>query len=595
MARSKVAFKPSRQVYLMTTAILCIGVAIVIPVHLKLWKNGEDFEQKDFRFQVNEKMSFFRLQISSIEDEARELGQILSRENGSLIPNNEFLNIRSAVVSTDSPITSITMSEVITIDQIEAYEEEYNVTVVPLRGDTFRPNQTTFVLIRRVGEGLERFIHQDTYSSDINDILYEDAFRGQIGVGRPNGNPGTGVFSFFIFVAIPGSFNKVDPTLPRYTASVILSVDALFTPFTSDGVFSVDVVSRGTTIYAEGSTTCTKEFTSCEDLSFGSDSWEVCICAGDEFQNTDYRNLVIVLSAIICLFALLTIGFVFLTDYKRFHHLQGQLEIQQKVSSFVCHEIRHPVQTLSLNTFLAEQDEFSEEMDSYVTIVRKNIGKIEDVLRDTLESDRLMLGSFVPRPSPVHVGPWLEEFFREMVVPKPITLYLVIEHHLDRIFIDRNRVEQMIFNLMTNAAKHVTQTEDDGLTIGKVFIVVFVKDGFLFVRISNLSEGSIPPVETLFHPPPTYPHMSKMRTEDPILIDSLTDVVEGVPLSFDSNGGAREFDMKPPPSYKAQASIGWGLTIVKMLALGMGGDFLIKKRGEWVHAIFRIRLVREEV
>ena len=159
------------------------------------------------------------------------------------------------------------------------------------------------------------------------------------------------------------------------------------------------------------------------------------------------------------------------------------------------HEVRTPLaglrsaaETIDTGGLTAEQEEQLRQ------IVLRQLGRIERLVRDLSELNRIESGELVLERHDVDIADLLREVceeFRERLADKPVRFTVVGEPTPANV--DPARAQQIFVNLLDNAWKH-------GGAQGEILVEVSRDDGAAVVRVSDRGEG-IPPaeVERIFH------------------------------------------------------------------------------------------------
>jgi len=565
---------PSKTVLGIAFGVLVVGVSLGVPIHLVQMSQIEEVERDDFLGEVEIISQIFSLKTQDTLDVV-SLVQRLSNQTTTGPPaltRQAFNSIFDLVIASFPAITSVSYSTFLLDVQLETLP----CTPRPALGDTFLPNQTRFAVTTYLEDGLEDFECRDTYSSPGNPPIWDELIDGNAPAGSIiNFNAARNEFSHFIVVPIPGSQNAIYPTLHGSFLSTVSPLPLLFESISTNPSIYVQVKVNDARIFEtspviQGPSTL---FT-CRDIHLflpdGSPltTWSFCFQGDDGvFRRSQERRSIILISGFIGIISLGAICFGFYVDLAGQKRAEAAATSQRQIASWVCHDMRAPLARLDQKTMLGVVS--SEDL-------RKEIQKMQAVVRNVLEIDRLVTGSFGVCPSqPFHFEEdWMDEFLQDMLLPQPLCLHLCVTPQVRPcVRVDRDRLAQILTNLLQNASKHST-TGEASLT--------FDMDNKLnlLVSIANPSTDPLPPPSTLYKPPPNYKDIKKIfaATPPPVLRSFMwknSDPVHRLTKTIVLNSAPSDY-----------LSVGWGLTIVKMLALGLGGDFFIDCKTGTVEAAF---------
>jgi signal transduction histidine kinase/putative methionine-R-sulfoxide reductase with GAF domain len=135
--------------------------------------------------------------------------------------------------------------------------------------------------------------------------------------------------------------------------------------------------------------------------------------------------------------------------------------------SIVSHELRTPLTSILGYTELLLNREFSpDERGQFINTVYVEAGRLSQLVEDLLNFSRLEAGK-------VKLSPWITSLFtivHELTTQlntqlKRHRLLLTVGDQLPPVFIDRDKIKQVIFNLLTNAIKYSPSGGEIGLEI----------------------------------------------------------------------------------------------------------------------------------
>lgn len=171
-----------------------------------------------------------------------------------------------------------------------------------------------------------------------------------------------------------------------------------------------------------------------------------------------------------------------------------QLIIKDQILSHVSHELRTPLTSVhQFITILLDglAGEIGKEQKDYLQIALRNVDQLNKMIDDLLESTRADSGKWHFEPEPMNLQVILEELvqtFDSAAVGKKISLATEVGQNLPRLWADRDRVRQVLLNLLDNALKF---TPEGGAI--KVRAGVFEHDpAFVCISVADTGPGISP-------------------------------------------------------------------------------------------------------
>lgn len=211
-------------------------------------------------------------------------------------------------------------------------------------------------------------------------------------------------------------------------------------------------------------------------------------------NNTTKKILEIVINTVICggeFYHLTTI------HCKKREQKQFQGLNEKKLIAFLSHELRNPLQSVTLANHLLKtgikvnnlQNILSQKMMSYFDIINKSCEDMKKIINDILDLSRLESNDFVIELEICNVEELIEsvlEEYLEQASLKKITLQKNITNNVPiSIYTDITRSRQILSNLISNAIKYSSG--------GVVMLEVsFSKDGFYtgnHIKFSVIDKG----------------------------------------------------------------------------------------------------------
>jgi len=123
------------------------------------------------------------------------------------------------------------------------------------------------------------------------------------------------------------------------------------------------------------------------------------------------------------------------------------------------HELRSPLTSVQgfAELLLLERDKLSPTQADTVEIILDNTRHLVRLLNDLLDLARSDAGRLTIKPTPTDPGPLVEDCARTMrsqTEAKGQSLHLQVDRNLPQIHVDRDRIRQVLVNLLTNAHEY---------------------------------------------------------------------------------------------------------------------------------------------
>jgi PAS domain S-box-containing protein len=177
-------------------------------------------------------------------------------------------------------------------------------------------------------------------------------------------------------------------------------------------------------------------------------------------------------------------------------HLQELKELDKMKSWFVSnvsHEIRTPITAiggaLNLLKKIYSSDSANVKTGVFLELITRNIGRIQNLVNDLLDFSRMEQGQFKLIYSLFNLNELIREFVQDIQLPfkdKHLTFTTEFPVETKDIYADREKLGQVIANLMGNAAKFTP--ENGWIKVG----YVFTGDARLLFHITDSGPG-VPP------------------------------------------------------------------------------------------------------
>ena len=132
-------------------------------------------------------------------------------------------------------------------------------------------------------------------------------------------------------------------------------------------------------------------------------------------------------------------------------------QVKDEFLAAVSHELRTPLNAISLWANLLEMGRLNEEQTTRaVQAIAKGAEAQSLLIEDLLDISRMMSGKLRIDPAPRPLTPILQEavsVVRPMAIAKGVRVDVQIDVRPDIAFIDAGRLQQIVWNLLTNAVK----------------------------------------------------------------------------------------------------------------------------------------------
>lgn len=162
--------------------------------------------------------------------------------------------------------------------------------------------------------------------------------------------------------------------------------------------------------------------------------------------------------ALLVYFVLIAI-FVYMCILYRKHKINED-KVKEKIRSFIsiAHDIRTPVTLIKAPlSELEAQQELPETSKKTVAVAAKNVEKLLNMITQLLDLQKTELHAECLRVSRYDIRAYLEEKmaeFRLAAMQKGVELLLEVESGMPEVWIDREKVDHIVDNLLSNALKY---------------------------------------------------------------------------------------------------------------------------------------------
>ncbi len=178
-------------------------------------------------------------------------------------------------------------------------------------------------------------------------------------------------------------------------------------------------------------------------------------------------------------------------------HLAGLERLNRLKSEFVAlvsHEFRTALVGISgFSEMIRDEDVSLEEAKTYAGDINKDAERLNRMINDMLDLDRIEAGRLTLQPQPVELNPLLEDAIeRARVSSDRHTIKGNLDPVQPTVVADPDRIAQVVSNLLSNAIKYSPQG-------GEILISSLAQDGQVEVSVRDHGMGIAPDfLEKLF-------------------------------------------------------------------------------------------------
>ncbi|WP_240358157.1 sensor histidine kinase [Myxococcus vastator] len=163
--------------------------------------------------------------------------------------------------------------------------------------------------------------------------------------------------------------------------------------------------------------------------------------------------------------------------------------LREEYVSLISHDLRNPLHTISLRVGLlrrALRERNLEREESMTESIQRSVAWMSSMIEELLEGSRLESQRETPRREPRDLARFLEGVLERDVAPDVRErFHLEVQSSLPPVWVDATRLERVVVNLMTNAAKY----SPDGQPIT---VRAQLQPGQVVVSVTDLGPGLSP-------------------------------------------------------------------------------------------------------
>jgi signal transduction histidine kinase len=168
--------------------------------------------------------------------------------------------------------------------------------------------------------------------------------------------------------------------------------------------------------------------------------------------------------------------------------LQEHDRRRSKFVSVASHELRTPMTSIKgfvENMLDGLTGQLTDRQQHYLQRVKHNIERLTRIINQLLDWSRIDVGRIELRPEPLAICEFVRdvvESFQTMAAEKSITLHIAACEEFPLVQADRDKLEQVLWNLIGNAVKFTPQG-------GRVSVEFLLKEGFVQIGIIDSGCG----------------------------------------------------------------------------------------------------------
>ena len=168
--------------------------------------------------------------------------------------------------------------------------------------------------------------------------------------------------------------------------------------------------------------------------------------------------------------------------------LKETTEIKSQFISIVSHELRTPLTCIKEGVAIVLDGvagEINEKQKHFLDLANRNINRLAMLVNDVLDFQKLDSGKMKLNPQENNVRQIAEEIYETMAISaknKGLELSLELDENLPKVTLDRDRIIQVLTNLVGNAIKFTPQG-------GQVRLSFQKQDNELVTRVSDTGVG----------------------------------------------------------------------------------------------------------
>ncbi len=171
----------------------------------------------------------------------------------------------------------------------------------------------------------------------------------------------------------------------------------------------------------------------------------------------------------------------------REEHARAELAnaMKDQFLATVSHELRTPLNAILGWTVLARQESPPSELDRVLSIIERNARTQSRLIEDVLDFARVATGKLRLELGPTNAGETIDaavEAVRPSAIAKGVDLHIDVDERIGLLLADRERLQQIVWNLLTNAVKFTPKG-------GRVDLRAYRLDGEVTIVVRDTGPG----------------------------------------------------------------------------------------------------------
>ncbi len=168
--------------------------------------------------------------------------------------------------------------------------------------------------------------------------------------------------------------------------------------------------------------------------------------------------------------------------------LRETMEMKSQFVSTVSHELRTPLTSIKESVAIVLDGvagKINEKQKHFLDLANRNINRLTVLINDVLDFQKLDAGKMKLNLQENDVRQVAEEIYETMMLPaknKDVELFLELDENLPKVTFDRDRIIQVLTNLVSNAIKFTPQA-------GQVRLSFQQQNDELVIRVSDMGMG----------------------------------------------------------------------------------------------------------
>lgn len=148
--------------------------------------------------------------------------------------------------------------------------------------------------------------------------------------------------------------------------------------------------------------------------------------------------------------------------------------LKSEFISIVSHELRTPLTAIknSLEIVLSgKAGEITSNMDKFLNMARRNVTRLSAIINDLLDLSKIEAGKMEFRFEKSNINvpiEFVKNTFENLAKEKNIDLQLNLAEDLDLVYIDAQRIEQVLTNLVSNAMKFTPENGKISISTSRI-------------------------------------------------------------------------------------------------------------------------------